>query len=252
MAELKALIFDVDGTLAETERDGHMPAFNAAFTAAGVDWHWDEPLYKKLLAIGGGRERIATYLRDYSNTAVADETALMDSIHQHKATFYTQQVAAGKVPLRAGVARLINEAKAAGIKVAVATNCSHVSLNALTQYCLGAAPDAIFDVVVTGEEVTLKKPAPEVYLKALAALGVHASEAVAIEDAEIGLRAAVAADIKAVVTISQYTAEENFTGASVVLSDLGELGATPEVIAGSLPVEHFTCVNLAALRQLVA
>lgn len=252
MAELKALIFDVDGTLAETERDGHMPAFNAAFKAAGVDWHWDEALYAKLLGIGGGRERLAIYLRDFSDTVVDDADALINSIHQHKATFYTQQVAAGKVPLRTGVARLIAEAKAAGLKVAVATNCSRVSLTALTQHCLGGTPDEIFDVVVTGEEVTMKKPAPEVYRKALAALDITAAEAVAIEDAEIGLRAALAAELKTVVTLSQYTAAEDFTGASVVLSDLGEPDATPQVLAGGLPVADFSCVDIAALRQLVA
>lgn len=223
MNTLQALIFDVDGTLADTERDGHRPAFNAAFAEAGLDWHWDEALYGKLLAVTGGKERMRffceKYAPDFLRRPDADER--IKALHAAKTAHYVRIVESGALPLRPGVARLIHEARSAGIRLAIATTTSPENVEVLLRASL--APDALqwFEVIGAGDAAAKqKKPAPDVYLWVLERLGLPASACLALEDSENGIRSSLAAGIPTLVTESEYTRAQDFTGTLAVLPDL--------------------------------
>ena len=192
---LEALIFDVDGTLAETE-EIHRAAFNAAFAAAGLGWHWDVPLYARLLDVTGGKERIRHY--DSQN---ALSSAQIAALHADKTARYVEFVRGGAISLRPGVAELLADAQAAGLRLAIATTTSRPNVDALLAATLGANP---FEVIAAGDEVSAKKPAPDVYLLALARLGLPATACIAIEDTQNGLASASAAGLRTVITPSLY------------------------------------------------
>lgn len=217
---LKALIFDVDGTIADTERDGHREAFNLAFKEVGLKWEWSEAVYGELLGVGGGYERMVAYARYYQQQPVSDK--VLQAAHQHKARYFTELVAAGNVPLRSGIKRLFQETKDAGLALAVATNCSSFSLRALTTSLLDAEPEDVFSVQVTGDNLQHKKPHPSAYHNALKGLDLPACECMAFEDSFIGLQSSLANELVTVVTSNDYTAREDFTGSPLVLSELGE------------------------------
>ena len=214
--KLQALIFDVDGTLAETE-ELHRQAFNESFAASGLSWVWDQALYARLLEVTGGKERIAHYLRDYG-TDVALDRAAIAALHADKTARYTALVAEGGLALRPGVARLIAEAEAAGIRLAIATTTSRPNVDALLRATLGRQP---FDVIAAGDEVTAKKPAPDVYELALGRLALPAAACVALEDTLNGLRSAQGAGLRCVMTKSLYGGAGPFPGALAVVDDLG-------------------------------
>ncbi len=214
---LRALIFDFDGTIAETERDGHRVAYNAAFTDLGLGWTWDEAKYGDLLAVAGGRERILHYIAtEHASVPLAEREDLAARLHAQKIGRFAEL--APHLVLRPGFLRLVAEAKASGLLLAIATTANERGVRDV----LATYPEtlAAFDVIAAGDVVPRKKPSPDVYLYALGKLGVDASEAVAFEDSAIGLASAVAAGIATVVTPSIYTANENFDGATAVVSSL--------------------------------
>lgn len=213
---LKALIFDVDGTLAETE-EAHRHAFNRAFADAGHGWMWTPDLYRRLLQTTGGRERIATFLHSTGEELPASEIA---RLHRSKNEIYAQLVADGDVELRPGVSRLIEEAEAAGIALAIATTTSFGNLCALLDRHFGESALARFGAVVTGEDVAAKKPDPAAYTRALELLGLGPRACLAIEDSRNGLIAAQRAGLAVLVTPSRYTDHEAFDGAALVRENL--------------------------------
>jgi HAD superfamily hydrolase (TIGR01509 family) len=214
---LKAVIFDVDGTLAETE-EIHRNSFNRAFKTAGLNWYWDKVRYAQLLTTTGGKERIARFTAEQNLPQISAET--IARLHLGKNQFYAETLAKGGLQLRPGVAPAIKDAQSAGLKLGIATTTSRSNLMALLQCCFGARSDYVFDAIICGEDVQRKKPDPEVYLLCLGRLGLVPAAALAIEDSGVGLKAALAAGIKTVVTPSTYTANDDFTGADQVLSSL--------------------------------
>jgi HAD superfamily hydrolase (TIGR01509 family) len=245
---LKALIFDVDGTLADTERDGHRVAFNAAFREFGLDWDWDVELYGKLLAVTGGKERIRFYVdefrKDYSRPADFDD--LVISLHQAKTRHYTELLGHGRIPMRPGVARLLHEAKEAGLRLAIATTTTPDNVTALLRHSLAPDAEQWFEVIAAGDIVPAKKPAPDIYVWALEKLRLDPSECLALEDSENGIRASAGASLRTLVTVNDYTKEHEFSDAVAVLSDLGEPDAPFTVIAGDVDGKKW--VDLELLR----
>ena len=234
MSELAAVIFDVDGTLADTEANGHRVAFNKAFAEAGLNWHWSVELYGTLLAVTGGKERILHYIQNYQPQFIApgDLAEFIAELHRAKNGFYAGMVAAGEIPLRPGVKRLLLEAQGAGLRLAIATTTSLENVEALLEHSLD--PDAVswFEVVAAGDIVAAKKPAPDIYLYTLKALNLSATQCLAVEDSMNGLRSALAAGLKTLVTVSDYARNERFTGAALVVDQLGEPGRPMTVLAG--------------------
>ncbi len=218
---LRALIFDVDGTLAETE-EVHRAAFNAAFAGAGLGWDWDQALYRELLAVTGGKERIAHFLaahRPAGRTLTGPEIA---TLHRDKTARYSELVAGGGMSLRPGVARLMGEAREAGVVLAIATTTSADNVDVLLRTTLGPDSPGWFAAIGAGDVVPVKKPAPDIYLWVLDRLGIDATEAVAFEDSPNGLAAARGAGIPTVVTPGLYTEPSDFVGALAVVAGLGE------------------------------
>jgi beta-phosphoglucomutase-like phosphatase (HAD superfamily) len=246
---LKALLFDVDGTLADTERDGHRPAFNAAFREFGLDWAWDVPLYGQLLAVTGGKERMRYYIDkfrpDYDKPADFDD--LVVELHKAKTRHYTRMLAEGGIPLRPGVKRLLEEARAAGLTLGVATTTTPDNVTALLRHSLAEDGTDWFAVIAAGDIVPAKKPAPDIYLWALEKLGLSPEECLAFEDSKNGIRASLGARLRTVVTVNDYTREDDFSGALAILSDLGEPGAAYT----RLDREETGLVDLARLRAWI-
>lgn len=251
MAELSALIFDVDGTLADTERDGHRVAFNLAFADVGLDWEWSVELYGKLLAVTGGKERIRYYLDRYNTgfSRPGDMEGFITGLHAAKTEHYTRMLAEGLIPMRSGVRRLLQEARNAGLRLAIATTTTPANVNALLQYSL--APDAAswFAVIAAGDIVPAKKPAPDIYDWAMRRMGVSADACLALEDSHNGVQSALQANIRSIlVTTNDYTAKDDFSGASLVVDRLGEPDEPFQVQAGDAQDHRF--VDLALLRAL--
>ena len=229
------LIFDCDGVLADTERDGHLPAFNQTFADAGLPIHWSEEEYGHLLAIGGGKERLATVFTPlFAETAHLptdpdEQRDLIARWHKAKTAHYTAMVADGVLPGRPGIARIVAEAAEAGWGLAVASTSAEASVRAVLEHAVGADLAAQF-TVFAGDVVPAKKPAPDIYLLALRELRVGPQDVVVVEDSANGLRAALGAGLRTIVTVSSYTADEDFTGASLVVSSLGDLPEHPATV----------------------
>ncbi len=221
-----ALIFDVDGTLAETE-ELHRQAFNHAFARQGLDWHWDRAVYKDLLRVTGGKERMRAYHASL-RTAASLADAEIAGLHRIKTARFVELVNTGCCALRPGVAGLLAAARARGQRLAIATTTSHGNIDALLSQALGTRWAADFDAVVAGDDVRHKKPAPDVYLEVLARLKLDAPDCLAIEDSANGLIAASRAGIPVLITRSMFFGEDDFTAARFVLDDLSELGGQTE------------------------
>jgi HAD superfamily hydrolase (TIGR01509 family) len=241
----RGLIFDFDGTIAETEQDGHRIAYNGAFAEVGLEWHWDRSLYHELLFVGGGKERLRYYLEHYDPPLPAGAPVdMVDRIHSAKVRRFS--LLAERMPLRPGVQRLVKEAKAAGLALAIATTASAAGVKAV----LSQDPELLgaFDVFATGERAAKKKPAPDIYLWALDQLGLQARDCIAIEDSAVGLSASVAAKIPTLITTNSDTKAHNFDGATAIFSDLGEPDRHLTTYFGTPPEHGF--VDMAYLNVI--
>ncbi len=248
MAELKGLIFDVDGTLADNEQDGHRVAFNLAFADAGLDWFWDERTYDRLLQVFGGKERIRYYIDDFLEDfdPPADLDAFIRRIHRRKTERYVELLQTGAIPLRPGVGRLIGEAHQAGLRLAIASTTTLENATTLLAQTLGEHSAGWFDVFACGDIVANKKPAPDIYEYALEQLGLSAPECLVIEDTELGLASARAAGLTTLITVNRTTQGQDFSGAAIVLDSLGEPDAPFTALAGN--AGDATWVDVAFLR----
>ncbi|MFC6686356.1 HAD family hydrolase [Jhaorihella thermophila] len=221
MSSIRALIFDVDGTLAETE-ELHRRAFNETFAEEGLGWRWDRDLYRELLKTTGGKERMRADIRDHG-PKVAPDDAKIPEIHKRKTARYAALMAAGEIALRPGIAALIEDARARDVRVAVATTTNLPNVDALTRACWGKPADEVFDVIAAGDMVAAKKPAPDVYLLALERLGLDPADCLAFEDSRNGLLSARAAGLRCIVSPGPYTADQDFAEAGAVLDCFSEV-----------------------------
>lgn len=250
MSTLKALLFDVDGTLADTERDGHRIAFNRAFAEAGLDWEWSEELYGKLLAVTGGKERIRYYLDNF-NSAFARPAELGEFIaglHQAKTRHYVQMLAEGLIPLRPGVKRLICEARDAGMRLAVATTTTPENVSALLENAMDPNAMSWFEVIAAGDVVPAKKPAPDIYNFAMDKMGLNPEECIAFEDSHNGILASMGACLKTIIAVNGYTRDDDFSGATIVLDNWGEPGSPFNVLSGDANGAAY--LDLALVKRL--
>ncbi|WP_300335440.1 HAD-IA family hydrolase [Accumulibacter sp.] len=246
---LQAVIFDVDGTLADTERDGHRLAFNQAFARSGMDWEWSVGTYGELLAVTGGKERIRHFaaLRAPELLKQPDSDAWLAALHQLKSDIYSELVRTGTIALRPGVARLIRELHGAGVRLAIATTTTRSSLDSLLVASFGDQARSLFEVIGAGDVVADKKPAPDIYHWVLRRMRLPPAACLAIEDSRPGILAASAAGVPTLITINAYTADQDFGGALSVVTDLGE-PAAPARSLGGQPLNG-SCVDLAQLRD---
>ncbi|UIJ35951.1 HAD-IA family hydrolase [Allobranchiibius sp. GilTou73] len=254
-----ALIFDCDGVLADTERDGHRPAFNAMFDELGVPAHWDEQEYGEKLRIGGGKERMASLFKDpqfarrFAVPPSKDGQAeLLSTWHEAKGVHFRRLVSDGAVRPRPGITRIITAAVQAGWTVAVASTSARPSVYAVLEAAVGHdLADAI--PIFAGDVVSAKKPDPQIYLLAVSELGLERDQVLVIEDSRNGLRAAVGAGLRCLVTTSSYTREEDFSEACLVISSLGDPGGPPlDVLADRAGVPIGDFVSLEDLRACIS
>jgi len=221
---LKAIIFDVDGTLSETE-ELHRKAFNAAFEKKALSWHWSQSQYKKLLNISGGKERIRHFIEEHDRQylQVNDLDGFILDIHLTKTTTYTQLVRDGHATLRPGIRQLIEDAAKNDLRLAIATTTSVPNVEALLEAAYGSVGTELFEVICAGDSVAAKKPAPDIYLSVLERMALRADECIAIEDTRNGLLAATGAGIATIITPGIYTDDQCFDEAACVIDDLAAL-----------------------------
>jgi HAD superfamily hydrolase (TIGR01509 family) len=256
----KVLIFDCDGVLGDTEQFGHLPAFNQMWKETGVSWEWSVEEYGRKLKIGGGKERMASLFSEpvfqqaYPDYPKSEEARkeLLAAWHKKKSAIYKEIIQSGKIPGRPGVKRISEEALAAGWTLAVASTSALESVNAVLSHAMGEETAKRFSLVLAGDCVKAKKPAPDIYLLTAKELGVSPAQCVVVEDSANGLQAAIAAGMKCVVTVSGYTKEEDFSTAAIVLSCLGDPGGeTCEVLANCSAAQPAGCFRLSDLEKLL-
>ena len=220
---IEALVFDVDGTLADTE-EVHRMAFNLAFEKLGLGWHWTQAEYRSLLSVTGGKERMKIYIDSLPLRASEKKRLheLVPEVHAAKTQHYTDLARRGGIELRPGVLRLLDEAQDAGLRLAIASTTTAANIDALLQATLGTRGLAMFDVIACGDQVRAKKPASDIYLLALDTLGVPPERAIAIEDSVNGLHSALGAGLWTLVTPTFWTEGSDFSGAGLVLPSLGD------------------------------
>ncbi|GAC1356075.1 MAG: HAD family hydrolase [Ktedonobacteraceae bacterium] len=249
---VKALIFDCDGVIADTERFGHLPAFNQTFQEFGLPLRWSEQEYGVKLKITGGKERMASLLtaefvrQAHLPTDLEEQRTMLAAWHKRKTTIFTEIVHSGRLPARPGILRIIDEAIANHWKLAIASTSAEASVRAILEHVIGSARAPYFQVL-TGDIVPQKKPAPDIYLLTLQRLKIGPEEAIAIEDSRNGLLAATSAKLRCVVTLSSYTVDEDMREAILVLSHLGDPDNPMRVLANrgkALPGAYITLNDL--------
>lgn len=243
--KLKGIIFDVDGTMADTE-EVHRQAFNKAFQEFNLNWHWSESDYYKLLFVSGGKERFKMCLNEDKElkSKIPDPDRFIKELHKCKSDHYRAMLASGHIQLRPGIKRLINEAQNKGLQLAVATSSCLANLNTLVNTTLNLDPKEIFKTIVSSDTVTDKKPSPAVYQCALAGLGLNPENCIAIEDTRNGNMAALSAGLQTVITTHAYTTDNDFTGAALVVNHLGEPDNAFELTQGYTYNKSFVDVEL--------
>jgi HAD superfamily hydrolase (TIGR01509 family) len=219
---IAAVIFDVDGTLAETEAF-HRQAFNLAFAEAGLDWHWDEALYRTLLKVTGGKERILAYIQRLAPDVPAGMDMLVPALHARKTHIYAGYIAGGAIPLRPGIREFIASARGCGYALAIATTTSLENVEALLGSAFGPDWSTLFPVVAAGDMVARKKPAPDIYTLALKKLVLGAQHAIAVEDSRNGVLSAGTAGLRCIAVRSLYTDGDDLSEADVILQDTTDL-----------------------------
>ncbi|MDI5968779.1 HAD-IA family hydrolase [Streptomyces sp. SL13] len=256
---MPALVFDCDGVLADTERDGHLPAFNRTFEEFGLPVRWSDRDYARLVKVGGGKERMRALLTPQfvAGAGLPEDPAALDAEvarwHRRKTEIYTGIIASGAVPPRPGVRRIAAQAAAEGWTLAVASTSAQAAVHSVLDLAMGAELAARFSVFA-GDVVPRKKPAPDIYEYAVDHLDVDRSHVVVIEDSHNGMRAALDAGLGCVVTTSAYTADEDFTGAALVVSTLGDPGpdgSAAEVLSDPSRIRPGSYVTLADLAFLL-
>jgi HAD superfamily hydrolase (TIGR01509 family) len=252
---VSTLIFDCDGVLADTERYGHLVAFNQTFEEFGLPVRWSEEEYGRKLEIAGGKERMASLLtEDFVAQAglptdPEGQKAMLADWHRRKTAIYTELVASGKLPGRPGVARVIGEALDAGWDLAVASTSAEASVHAVLDHVVGAEQAARFALVLAGDVVEKKKPAPDIYLLAVERLGADPADTLVVEDSRNGLLAAAGAGLTCLVTVNGYTEDEDFAEAALVVTSLGDLEEPAKVLANrsaAHPGDRLSLDDLAA------
>jgi HAD superfamily hydrolase (TIGR01509 family) len=241
---VRAVIFDVDGTLVDSERDGHRVAFNRAFAEAGLPDRWDAETYGRLLAITGGERRLAAHLRQ-SGRAQDEARELARRLHARKTEIFSQMAARGEIAARPGALELLEELRSAGLRLAIATTGTRAWVKPLLERLFGRDR---FEVIVTGDEAPVRKPDPSAYLLVLELMGLAAAEALAVEDSEVGLRAARAAGIRCAVVVNDYTRAQDFSGAALVLDGFAARAAPGERMQSGLDAARLLALARAPAR----
>ena len=218
---MKALIFDCDGVLVDTERDGHRVAFNRAFAEAGIAAEWSVEVYGELLKIAGGKERMTHYFEQHGWPPGKTAATLIPELHKRKTAVFTDLIAKGSLPLRPGIGRIVDEAHAAGIRLGVCTTSDPKAIDGVLDL-FGTTRKRWFEIVLAGDVVKKKKPDPEIYHLAKTKLGLEGRDCVVIEDSHNGLLASLGAGMPTLITTSTYTKGENFKGAAKIVPELGD------------------------------
>jgi beta-phosphoglucomutase-like phosphatase (HAD superfamily) len=251
MMQLEAVIFDVDGTLADTE-EVHRRAFNRAFKEFDLDWNWTPKIYEELLSISGGYERITYYAGDLAEQFrhAGEFSRFAQDVHKVKSRFYIEMLEAGEIPLRTGVRRLLEEIRDSQLMLAIATSSTYANLKTLLDRNLPANWMSWFSAISTCDTITKKKPSPAVYESVLGILEIGPTRAIAIEDTVNGCLSATAAGLSSVITTHFFTRNHHFPSAAIVLDSLGDQDAPFKIIRGDAGTKEF--VDLELLEQLVA
>jgi HAD superfamily hydrolase (TIGR01509 family) len=247
---LEALIFDVDGTLADTERDGHRVAFNRTFANEGLDWEWSVELYGELLAVTGGKERIRRFIEKYQPDFTPDGEldAFLRKMHLQKNQYYAEMLQQGEIGLRPGVKRILEEARTTGLRLAIATTTSPENVTNLLTYTLGKDAMDWFEVIGAGDIVPAKKPAPDIYDFVLKEMQLDAKYCMAFEDSHNGILSSHGANLPTIITINDYTRDHDFDDALLVVDQFGEPDSPFSVIAGNNFDAHY--VDIALIKKL--